>query len=76
MAVKSSFAATYAQYVHICWKLLSDGPCWSPDGSTFYFSDTYCAQIWAYDNDLETGTNAEPPPIKPEGKAFQLQEHY
>lgn len=35
--------------------LVSNGPCWSPDGSTFYFSDTYSGEIWAYDYDLETG---------------------
>lgn len=34
---------------------ISNGPCWSPDGSTFYFSDTFSGEIWAYDYDLETG---------------------
>jgi sugar lactone lactonase YvrE len=34
----------------------SNGPCWSPDGSTFYFSDTWSGEIWAYDYDVETGT--------------------
>lgn len=34
---------------------VSNGPCWSPDGSTFYFSDTWSGEIWAYDYDLETG---------------------
>jgi sugar lactone lactonase YvrE len=38
--------------------LMSNGPCWSPDGSTFYFSDTFSGEIWAYDYDLETGTVA------------------
>jgi L-arabinonolactonase len=33
----------------------SNGPCWSPDGSTFYFTDTYTRDIWAYDYDLATG---------------------
>ncbi|OYV06485.1 MAG: calcium-binding protein, partial [Verrucomicrobiales bacterium VVV1] len=37
---------------------LSNGPCWSPDGSTFYFSDTFSGEIWAYDYDLETGNIA------------------
>lgn len=33
----------------------SNGPCWSPDGNTFYFADTYTRGIWAYDYDIETG---------------------
>ena len=33
----------------------SNGPCWSPDDSTFYFSDTWSGEIWAYDYDIETG---------------------
>ncbi|SIR17299.1 MULTISPECIES: SMP-30/gluconolactonase/LRE family protein [unclassified Bosea (in: a-proteobacteria)] len=33
----------------------SNGPCWSPDGSTFYFQDTWSGEIWAYDYDIETG---------------------
>lgn len=35
--------------------VVSNGPCWSPDGRTFYFSDTWSGEIWAYDYDLETG---------------------
>ena len=35
--------------------IVSNGPCWSPDGTTFYFSDTWSGEIWAYDYDLETG---------------------
>jgi L-arabinonolactonase len=38
--------------------LMSNGPCWSPDGSTFYFSETFSGEIWAYDYDLETGAVA------------------
>lgn len=34
---------------------ISNGPCWSPDSSIFYFSDTFSGEIWAYDYDLETG---------------------
>ena len=34
----------------------SNGPCWSPDGRTFYFADTATPDIWAYDYDVETGT--------------------
>ena len=36
--------------------ICSNGPCWSPDDSTFYFSDTWSGGIWAYDYDIETGT--------------------
>jgi sugar lactone lactonase YvrE len=35
--------------------ICSNGPCWSPDGRTFYFSDTWSGEIWAYDYDLDTG---------------------
>jgi sugar lactone lactonase YvrE len=37
---------------------ISNGPCWSPDDSTFYFSDTFSGEIWAYDYDVRTGTIA------------------
>lgn len=33
----------------------SNGPCWSPDGQTFYFTDTWSGEIWVYDYDLATG---------------------
>jgi len=33
----------------------SNGPCWSPDGKIFYFTDSYTRAIWAYDYDTETG---------------------
>jgi L-arabinonolactonase len=36
----------------------SNGPCWSPNGRTFYFADTYTREIWAYDYDVETGVAA------------------
>jgi len=35
--------------------IVSNGPCWSPDGSTFYFADSWSGEIWAYDYDLGTG---------------------
>jgi L-arabinonolactonase len=35
--------------------IVSNGPCWSPDGQTFYFTDSWSGQISAYDYDLETG---------------------
>ena len=35
--------------------IVSNGPCWSPDGRTFYFADTWTGEIWAYDYDLDTG---------------------
>jgi sugar lactone lactonase YvrE len=33
----------------------SNGPCWSPDGRTFYFADSLRYAIFAYDYDLDTG---------------------
>jgi sugar lactone lactonase YvrE len=38
--------------------MVSNGPCWSPDGKTFYFTDTWSGELWAYDYDLEHGTLA------------------
>jgi L-arabinonolactonase len=35
--------------------IVSNGPCWSPDGGIFYFQDTWSGEIWAYDYDLDTG---------------------
>lgn len=35
--------------------IFSNGPCFSPDGKTFYFSDGGRQAIFAYDYDLETG---------------------
>lgn len=37
---------------------VSNGPCWSADGGTFYFADTWANRIWAYDWDRATGTPA------------------
>lgn len=37
----------------------SNGPCWSPDGRTFYFQDTWSGEIWAYDYDLDTGVASD-----------------
>ena len=34
----------------------SNGPCWSPDGRTFYFVDSYDKVMYAYDYDLDRGT--------------------
>lgn len=34
---------------------VSNGPCWSPDGSCFYISDSGASTIWANDYDPETG---------------------
>lgn len=34
----------------------SNSPCWSPDGKTFYFSDSWLKTTYAYDYDAETGT--------------------
>lgn len=35
--------------------VVSNGPCWSPDGRIFYFTDTWSGQISAYDYDTATG---------------------
>ncbi len=35
--------------------IVSNGPCWSPDGKTFYFTDSWSGEISAYDYDLATG---------------------
>lgn len=34
---------------------VSNGPCFSPDGNTFYFADSPRKMIWAYDYDGATG---------------------
>jgi len=34
---------------------VSNGPCFSPDGNTFYFADSPRKTIWAYDYDGATG---------------------
>ena len=34
---------------------VSNGPCWSPDGRTFYFADSAARRIWAYGYDPATG---------------------
>ena len=34
---------------------VSNGPCWSPDNSTFYFSDSKNQTIWAFDFDMDSG---------------------
>lgn len=36
--------------------ICSNGPCWSVDGGTFYFTDTWSQEISAYDYDSRTGT--------------------
>jgi L-arabinonolactonase len=33
----------------------SNGPCWSPDNRTLYFTDTYDKLMYAYDYDIESG---------------------
>ncbi|PPS36333.1 calcium-binding protein [Pseudomonas amygdali pv. morsprunorum] len=38
--------------------IVSNGPCWSPDGETFYFADTWSGDIWAYDYDNTSGAVA------------------
>jgi L-arabinonolactonase len=38
--------------------VVSNGPCWSPDGRILYFADSWSGEIWAYDYDLDTGNVA------------------
>jgi len=33
----------------------SNGPCWSPDGGTLYFSDSWLNIVYAYDYDISAG---------------------
>lgn len=35
--------------------IVSNGPCWSPDGKTFYFADSFRRIIWSYQYDTTTG---------------------
>ncbi|RVT93118.1 SMP-30/gluconolactonase/LRE family protein [Sphingomonas crocodyli] len=35
---------------------IGNGPCWSPDGRLFYFTDTNVSTIFVYDWDAEQGT--------------------
>jgi L-arabinonolactonase len=35
--------------------IVSNGPCWSPDGETFYFADSFRRCIWSYKYDAATG---------------------
>ena len=35
--------------------VVSNAPCWAPDGRTFYFADSIRGEIYAYDYDLDTG---------------------
>lgn len=35
--------------------ICSNGPCFSPDDKTFYFTDTWTGEVWAYDYDISSG---------------------
>ena len=35
---------------------ITNGPCFSPDGATFYCGDSWSRRIWAFDYDITTGT--------------------
>jgi L-arabinonolactonase len=35
--------------------IVSNGPCWSPDGHIFYFTDSWSGEIRAYDYDTASG---------------------
>lgn len=36
--------------------ICTNGPCWSPDDKTFYLTDTFQQEYWAWDYDIATGT--------------------
>jgi L-arabinonolactonase len=36
--------------------IVSNGPCWSPDGRIFYFHDSWSDEIWAYDYEEASGS--------------------
>jgi L-arabinonolactonase len=38
--------------------ICTNGPCWSPDDTTFYLADTFQGEYWAYDYDIASGTLA------------------
>jgi L-arabinonolactonase len=38
--------------------IIANGPCWSPDNSILYHSDSIRNTVFAYDYDIETGTAA------------------
>lgn len=38
--------------------IVSNGPCWNPDGRVLYFNDTWSGEIWSYDYDPDTGSVA------------------
>jgi L-arabinonolactonase len=42
---------------------LANGPCWSPDDTTFYHADSIRKTIYAYDYAIETGTVANRRPF-------------
>ena len=35
--------------------ICNNGPCWSPDNKTFYHTDSFRQEMYAYDYDIETG---------------------
>jgi sugar lactone lactonase YvrE len=43
--------------------IVANGPCWSPDGATFYFADSWSGEISAYDYDAATGTPTNKRPL-------------
>jgi len=38
--------------------ICSNGPCWSPDGRTLYFADSFLGRIFAYDYDVTSGATS------------------
>lgn len=59
--LKQPLGSLYGLAPDLSWRKLdgdiccSNGPCWSPDGRTFYFADSMRYAIFAYDYDLDSG---------------------
>lgn len=53
-----SLAADHSLSVIDTGIFISNGPCWSPDDATFYFSDSKRYVMYAYDYDIATGRTA------------------
>lgn len=62
---------------------VSNGPCWSADGQTFYFTDSMVPAIYAYDWDVAAGVPANrrvfyasPGKELPDGATVDARGHY
>lgn len=63
--------------------MLSNGPCWSTDDTTFYHADSIRKQIYAYDYDIEKGAVSNRRPFAstaelggiPDGATVDAEDH-